>query len=100
MRLALGNGGHEAPGNAGQVGAALGAVLVHAANKIVLLIGHDPRALAGTAEPRGGVPEVEGLHGAVVIIAAVDLSVAVVETATGVVMFAAHHPILPFCLVV
>src|ERR1700733_5638491 len=79
---------------------AFGTILVDATNEIVLLVGHDPRTVTAPAIPRRGVPEVEGFHGAVVIIAAVDLGIAVVETATGVEMLTIDYPVLPLRLVV
>src|ERR1700733_12595116 len=79
---------------------AFGTILVDATNEIVLLVGHDPRTVTISAIPRRGVPEVKGFHGAVVIIAAVDLGVAVVETATGVEMLTIDDPVLPLRLVV
>ena len=50
--------------------------------------------------PGRGVAEVGGFHGAVVIVAAVDLGVAVVEAAAGVEVQAVDHPVLPLRLVV
>ena len=50
--------------------------------------------------PGGGVAVVGGFHGAVVVVAAVDLGVAVVEAAAGVVVLAVNHPVLPLRLVV
>ncbi len=54
----------------------------------------------GCRDPACGVAEVGGLHGAVVIVTAVDLRVAVVEAAAGVVVHAVDDPVLPFRLVV
>src|SRR6185436_13518794 len=66
----------------------------------VLLVGHDPRTLGLPAIPGGGIAVVGGFHGAVVVVAAVDLGVAVVEAAAGVVVVAVDDPILPLRLVV
>ena len=51
-------------------------------------------------KPGCGVAVVGGLHGAVVVVAAIDLGVAVIETATGVEMQAVDDPVLSFCLVI
>ncbi len=100
VRLALGDRGHESPGDARQVRAELGSIRVDAADQVVLLVGHDPRAGAAPAIPGAGVAVVGGLHGAVVVVAAVGLGVAVVEAAAGVVVMAADDPVLPLRLVV
>ena len=50
--------------------------------------------------PGRGVAEVGGFHGAVVVVAAVDLGVAVVEAAAGVEVLAVDDPVLPLRLVV
>src|ERR1700728_923492 len=100
MRFSLADGGHETPGNTGQIGAAFGTILIDATNEIVLLVGHNPWTVTISAKPRRGVTEVEGFHGAIVIIAAVDLGIAVVETATGVEMLTIDDPVLPLRLVV
>src|SRR3984885_5443575 len=100
MRFSLADCGHETPGDAGQIWTAFGTILVDATNEIVLLVGHNPWTVTTPAIPRRGVTEVEGLHGAVVIIAAVDLGIAVVETAAGVEMLTIDDPVLPLALVV
>src|SRR6202044_1297040 len=100
MRFSLADCGHETPGDAGQIWTAFGTILVDATSEIVLLVGHNPWTVTISAIPRRGVAEVEGLHGAVVIIAAVDLGVAVVETATGVEVLTIDDPVLPLRLVV
>ena len=99
MRFSLGDCGHETPGDAGQIWTAFGTILVDATNEIVLLVGHNPWTVPIPAIPRRGVTEVEGLHGAVIIIAAVDLGIAVVETAAGVEMLTIDHPVLPLSLI-
>src|SRR5580704_16051928 len=100
MRLALGDRGNESPGDAGQVGAEFGAVGVDATDEIVLLIGHDPGAGSWSIEPAAGGAVVGGFHGAVVVVAAVDLGVAIVEAAAGVVVLAVDDPILALGLIV
>jgi hypothetical protein len=88
------------PGNAGEIWTPFGAILVDATDEIVLLVGHNPRTVSAAAIPRRRVPEVQGFHGAVVVIAAVDLRIAVVEAAAGVEMLAIDDPVLPLRLVV
>src|SRR6185369_6799721 len=77
-----------------------GSFVVDTAHQVVFLVGHDPRTGSRTAIPGGGVAVIGGLHGAVAIVAAVGLGVAIVETATGVVVLAVNNPILPLRLVV
>ena len=98
--LAFGHGRHEAPGDVGQVFAKLGGIVVDAAHQIVLLVGHDPRAGRVAVVPGGGVAVIGGLHGAVIVVTAVDFGVAVVEAATGVVVVAVDHPVLTLGLIV
>ncbi len=50
--------------------------------------------------PRGAVSVIGRFHGAVVVVAAVDLGVAVIEAAPGVIVQAVDDPIGAFCLVV
>ena len=50
--------------------------------------------------PGGGVAVVCGFHGAVVVVAAVNLGVAVIEAAAGVEVVAVDDPVLPFGLIV
>ena len=50
--------------------------------------------------PAGGVAVVGGFHGAVAVVAAVGLGVAVVEAAAGVEVLAVDDPVLPLRLVV
>ena len=59
---------------------------------------HGPGAVA--VIPGGGVAEIGGFHGAVVVGAAIDLGVAKVEAAAGVVVLAVNYPVGPFRLVV
>ena len=61
-------------------------VLVHSGEQTVLQVGHDPRAVARTVAPDLDVAEVDGLHGAVAVVVAVRLGVAVVEAAAAVVV--------------
>src|ERR1035437_2890200 len=100
MRLPPGNRGHESPGNAGQTCAEFGTIRVHAANQVVLLVSHGPRAGGRTVIPAARVAVVGGFHGSVAVVAAVGFCVAVVEAAACVVMHAIDDPILPFSLVV
>ena len=100
VRFAFGDRGHETPVDARQVGAEFGSIRVDTTDQIVLLVGHNPRTRAAPAIPGGGVAVVSGFHGAVVVVAAVDLGVAVVEAAAGVVVVAVNDPVLPLCLVV
>ena len=98
--FALGDRGHESPGDVRQVDAEFGSIRVDATDKVVLLVGHDPRAGRVAVIPGQGVAVVGGFHGAVVVVAAVDLGVAVVEAAAGVVVVAVDDPVLPLRLVV
>ena len=100
MWLALGHRGDESPGDIRQVRAEFGAIRVDAADQVVLLVGHDPRAGRVAVIPAGGVAEVGGLHGAVVVVAAVDLGVAVVEATAGIEVPAVDNPVLSFRLIV
>ena len=101
MRCTVSGCGHETPVDALQSLAELVVrIRVHAADKVVLLVGHDPRTGAVAVVPGALGTEVSGLHGAVAVIAAVGLGVAVVEAASGVVMVAADDPVLAFSLVV
>ena len=50
--------------------------------------------------PGIGVTEVSGFHGAVAIIAAVNLAIAIVEAASAVIVMAVHDPVLPLRLVI
>src|SRR4051794_3264584 len=79
MRFTLGNGCHKPPGDSRQLCAVLRAILVAAAYEIVLLVGNDPWTRRDSVVPAVGVAVVGGLHGAIVIVAAVVLGVAVVE---------------------
>ena len=100
VRFALGHRGDESPGDVRQVCAEFGSIRVDATDQVVLLVGHDPRAGRVPVIPGGGVAVVGGFHGAVVVVAAVDLGVAVVEAAAGVVVQAVNDPILSLRLVV
>src|ERR1039458_1518003 len=101
VRLTFGHPGDKARGHIGQARAELGPVpFVHAAYKIVLLVGHHPRAGWVAVIPRRGSAEVGGLHGAGVVVVAVDLGVAVVEAAAAVEVLAADDPVLSLGLVV
>src|SRR3954452_7964028 len=100
MRFTLGHRGHESPGDARQVGAEFGTIRVDAAHEVILLVGHDPRSGTAPAIPGGGVSVIRGFHGAVVVVAAVDLSITVVEAAAGIVVMAVDHPVLTLGLVV
>src|SRR5262245_19077653 len=100
MRFPLGDRGHEAPGDARQVCAEFGSIRVDTTYQVVFLVGHDPWAGRRPAIPSGGIAIVGRLHSAVAVVAAVDLSVAVVEAAAGVIVMAANNPILPLRLVV
>src|SRR5690349_9615265 len=53
-----------------------------------------------TAIPRGRVAKVGGFHGAVIIVTAVDLRIAVIEAAPGIEVMAVYDPVLTFSLVV
>ena len=99
VRFAVGRGRHESPLDDRQV-AVLGSIRGDTTHQVVLLVGHDPRSGRRAVIPRRGVAEVSGFHGSGVIIAAVNLGVAVIKAAAVVVMMAVHDPILPFRLVV
>src|SRR5262249_5973609 len=66
----------------------------------VLLVGHNPWTGGLTAIPGSGVAVVCGFHGSVVIVAAIDFGVAIIEAAAGVVVVAINDPILPFRLII
>ena len=100
MRFTLGDSCHEPPDDRRQLCARLGSIGVDAAYEIVLLVGHDPWTWRDSVIPAGGVAVVGGLHGAVVIVAAVDLGVAVVEAAAVVEVQPIDDPVLPLGLVV
>ena len=100
MRFALGHRGHESPGDVRQVGTELGAIGVYAADEVVLLVSHDPRAGRIAMIPRRGVTEVSGLHGAVVVVAAVNFGVAVVEAAAAIEVLTVNDPVLSLSLIV
>ena len=84
----------------GRVCADFGSIRVDAADQVVLLVGHDPRAGSASVIPGAGVAVVGGFHGAVVVVAAVGLGVAVVEAAAGVEVQAVDDPVLALRLVV
>src|SRR5204862_2404729 len=94
VRFALGHRGHESPGDIRQVWAAFGSICCDTTHQVVLLVRHDPRAGRRPVIPSAGVTVVGGFHGAVVVVAAVDLGVAVIEAAAGIVMPAVNEPIL------
>ncbi len=100
MRFALGHRGHESPGDVRQLSQSLDpsgltqptrlfswSVMIHGPGRVPVI-------------PGGGVAEVGGFHGAVAVVAAVGLGVAVVEAAAGVVVMAVNDPVLPLRLVV
>jgi hypothetical protein len=99
VRFSLGNCGHESKGDVRQIRAAFGSILLDTTNQVAFPVGHDPRAVATPAVPRSGDAEVGGFHGAVVIVAAVDLRVVIVEAAAGIEVLAIHDPALSFRLV-
>ena len=101
VRLAVGRGRDEAPGDGLEALAELVLrVVIDTAHEVVLLVGHDPRTRGLAVVPRRLVAEIGGLHGAVAVVAAVGLGIAVVEAAAGVVVVAADHPVLALGLVV
>ena len=101
MGLAVGESGHETPGDTLESLAILVVrVIVDAAYEVVLLVGHDPRTGSVAMVPHGLVAVVSGLHGTVTVVAAVGLGVAIVEAASGVVMVAVDDPVLAFGLVI
>src|SRR4029453_16694010 len=99
-RFPLGDRGHEAPCDARQVCTEFGSIRVDTTYQVVFLVGHDPWAGRRPAIPSGGIAIVGRLHSAVAVVAAVNLGVAVVEAAAGVIVMAANNPILPLPLVV
>ena len=101
VRFAIGGCRHEAPADAGQALAILVVRIgVHASHEVVLLVGHDPRTRSVTVVPQRLVAVVGGLHGAVAVVAAVGLGVAIVEAAAGIVVVSVDDPVLAFGLVV
>ena len=101
MRLSVGCGGNETPADAGQVGAVLVVrIRIYATHQVILLVGHDPWSGSLSAIPGRLVAEIGSLHGAVTVIAAVCLGVAVVKAAAGVVVMSVYHPVLAFGLVI
>ena len=101
VRLTVRHRRDEAPGDGVEALAELVVrVVVDTAHEIVLLVGHDPRARGLAVVPDGLVAEIGRFHGAVAVVAAVGLGVAVVEAAAGVVVVAADHPVLALGLVV
>src|SRR5277367_4830590 len=100
VRLAFGDRSDESRRKARQASTELGSIRVHAANQVVLLVRHGPWAGRRAVIPATGIAVVRGLHGAVAVIAAIDLGVAVIEAATGIEVQAVDHPILPLRLVV
>src|SRR5204862_4148694 len=65
----------------------------------VLQVGHDPGPVAGAVAPDLDVAEVDGLHGAVAVVPAVALGVAVVEAAATVVVGTVEDRVHAFRLV-
>src|SRR6266496_4304015 len=100
VRFALRDGGYESPGDVRQVHAHFRSIRIDATDEIVLLVSHHPRARRIPVIPPGCVAEVSGFHGAVVVVAAVDLSIAVIEAAAGIVVSAVDDPVLPLSLIV
>ena len=101
MRLAVRKSGDETPGDALEALAIfVVGIVVDTADEVVLLVCHDPRAGSVAMIPHRLVAVVCGLHGAVAVVTAVGLGVAVVEAASGVVMVAVDDPVLAFGLVI
>ncbi len=100
VRFSFGDCGHEAPGDARQVHAKFGSIRIDAPYKIVLLVRHNPRAGRMAVKPSASIPEIGRFHGPIVVVTAVDFGVTVVEAASGVVVQAVDHPVLPLCLII
>jgi len=100
VRFALCDCSDKAPVDGWQIRTAFGVIGIHAADEVVLLIGHDPRTGAAAMEPRCRVAVVGGFHCAVVVVAAVDFGVAVVEAAAIVEVQAVNYPVLAFGLII
>src|SRR5438270_13927508 len=78
MRFTLGDSCHEPPGDRRHLCACLGSIGVDAAYEIVLLVSQDPWAWRDSPIPASGVAVLGRLHGAVFIVAAVDLGISLV----------------------
>ena len=101
MRLAVGEGRHEAPGDALEALAVfVVGIVVDTTHEVVLLVGHDPRAGSIAVIPDRLVAVIRGLHRAVAVVTAVGLGIAVVEAAAGIVVESVDDPVLAFRLVV
>src|SRR5947208_15674115 len=100
MRFSLSNCSHEAPVDVRHIDAQFGSIPVDASDQIVLLVRHNPGAGGISVIPRASIPEIGGFHGAVVVITAVDLGIAVVEAAAGVVVETDNDPVLSLRLVI
>ena len=82
VRLAVCGSGHEAPVDALEGLAELVVrVRIHAAHEVVFLVGHDPWTRTVSVVPGSLGSEIRGLHGAVSVVTAVGLGIAIVKAA-------------------